>query len=118
MLVTPKNGTACLTFTLVTVATAILHLTNNPLNSSNGSQLKENPHLTNYQRTQTAISGGSIRRGIRKSSSKAHQFHCGQPLTLQSQQQTPLPPQASKWRLACRRRRCNGFEGWGEHLTA
>src|SRR5579863_436422 len=27
MLVTPKNGTACLTFTLVTVATAIIHLT-------------------------------------------------------------------------------------------
>src|SRR5579862_6051829 len=27
MLVTPKNGTACLTFTLVTVATAITHLT-------------------------------------------------------------------------------------------
>jgi hypothetical protein len=31
MLVTPKNGTACLTFTLVTVATAIIHLTNNRL---------------------------------------------------------------------------------------
>jgi hypothetical protein len=29
-LVTPKNGTTCLTFTLVTVATATIHLTNNP----------------------------------------------------------------------------------------
>jgi hypothetical protein len=31
MLVTPKNGTLCLTLTLVTVATARIHLTNNAL---------------------------------------------------------------------------------------
>src|SRR6266536_4364234 len=44
MLVTPKNGTACLTFTLVTVATAITHLTNNRFNSSNGSQWTRRYH--------------------------------------------------------------------------
>jgi hypothetical protein len=38
-LVTPKNGTACFTLTLVTVATAMIHLPNNVVDSSKRSQL-------------------------------------------------------------------------------
>ncbi len=42
MLVTPKKGTACLTFTVGTVAAGIIHLTNSRRYSSNGRQRRKN----------------------------------------------------------------------------
>ncbi len=52
MLVTPKNGTACLMLTLVTVATVIIHLTNNSLIVAMEANLKvsdRSPTLSHLQ---------------------------------------------------------------------